>query len=329
MISVALATYNGEKYVEEQLQSILNQTRNVDEIIVVDDYSQDNTVEIVKQVLSLASCNVKIVQNEQNLGYKKNFHKAVSFCRGDFVFLCDQDDYWHQDKVSRMMQILENDEKMLCLASSFSLIDGKGYPKVEEENPLFSNHNLYRVPVKKGSLVQVPFDEMLIQNGFQGCALCIKREIVDLFVNHFTDELFHDWLINLYASMKNGLYFLNEELFDYRIHEKNTIGIVEDEGLNKMERLKKTNTLHQRTLFAKSCLQQIDVLKQQDVKVELYQPDIDKKRLFYQEHVLNLENGHPLRLLFSNFSPYYGLIKTRKARVMDIVFALARRMRIR
>lgn len=329
MISVALATYNGEKYVEQQLQSILNQTRSVDEIIVVDDCSQDNTVEIVKQVLSSASCDIKIVQNEQNLGYKKNFHKAVSFCRGDFVFLCDQDDYWHQDKVSRMMTVLENDEKMLCLASSFSLIDGNGHSKVEEDNPLFSNHNLYRVPVKKGSLVQVPFDEMLIQNGFQGCALCIKRPIVDLFVHHFTDQLFHDWLINLYASMMDGFYFLNEELFDYRIHEKNTIGIVEDEGLNKMERLKKTNTLHQRTLFAKSCINQIDLLNAQKVQVEFYQPDIFQKRAFYANHIAYLEQGNPIRLLLSNTSPYYGLIKTRKARVMDIVFAVARRLGIR
>ena len=85
MISVAMTSYNGEKYIQKQLDSILNQTLKVDEIIICDDGSTDRTVEILKQY------PVTLYQNEKNLGYRLNFKKAMELCSGDFVFLCISD----------------------------------------------------------------------------------------------------------------------------------------------------------------------------------------------------------------------------------------------
>ena len=85
MISVAMTTFNGEKYIEKQIESILNQSLSVDEIIICDDGSTDNTIELMKKY------NVQIIQNKKNLGYKLNFKKAMEKCKGDYIFLCDQD----------------------------------------------------------------------------------------------------------------------------------------------------------------------------------------------------------------------------------------------
>ena len=93
MISVAMTTYNGEKYIRKQIESILNQSMKVDEIIVCDDGSTDKTVEILKEY------PVTVYQNENNLGYRLNFKKAMSLCTHEYTFLCDQDDIWEKKKI--------------------------------------------------------------------------------------------------------------------------------------------------------------------------------------------------------------------------------------
>ena len=94
-ISVCIATFNGEKYISSQLDSILNQVVPVHEIIISDDMSTDNTIEIIK------NCNnpiIKIFINKERLGVAKNFENAIKHANGDFIFLCDQDDIWLKNK---------------------------------------------------------------------------------------------------------------------------------------------------------------------------------------------------------------------------------------
>ena len=328
MISVAMASYNGQDYIVKQLDSIRCQTKPVDQCIIVDDCSTDETVTIIencqKEHPDLPIC---LYRNEQNLGYRRNFKKAVSLTNGDYIFLCDQDDIWNLDKVEKMIDIMKTNTSILALNSSFTFIDEFDKPKEVELIPAFSNNNLYRRPVAKDALVEIPFDEMLIQNGFQGCACCMRKEIKELFLQCFTEQRFHDWLINLLASANHGLYFYNHPLFQYRVHSKNTIGINEVETLSEKDRLKKTNTLHWRTLFAQSSVESIEILE--SVYPDLYrvQPDIAKKKDFYKKHIEYLDTGKVVSLLLQNFSPYYGRIKTKKARIMDLYFALHRKSR--
>ncbi|WP_304409720.1 glycosyltransferase, partial [Faecalibaculum rodentium] len=106
MISVAMAVYNGANYIEEQLDSILNQSRAVDEIVIVDDGSSDGSRDILlrfKQKYPI----IRLFFNENNLGYLKNFTKAASLTRGDIIFFCDQDDCWYQNKVETMIHTME------------------------------------------------------------------------------------------------------------------------------------------------------------------------------------------------------------------------------
>ena len=107
MISIALCTYNGESYIVELLLSIINQTLQPDEIIICDDKSTDNTVKKTKLILDGWSGNYRLIVNESNLGYKKNFQKAISLCSGDIIFLCDQDDVWDTTKIAKTMTVFD------------------------------------------------------------------------------------------------------------------------------------------------------------------------------------------------------------------------------
>ena len=96
MISIVMATYNGETYIREQINSILNQTISDFELIICDDCSKDSTVEIIKRYKDKDK-RITLVENEKNLGFKKNFEKAISYCKGDFIAFCDQDDIWTEE----------------------------------------------------------------------------------------------------------------------------------------------------------------------------------------------------------------------------------------
>ena len=108
MISIAMTTYNGARFVEAQLRSILEQTRQPDEIVICDDGSRDDTVNIIRRIIKTSGTDrIRLIENEQNLGYIRNFYKAISLTKGDYVFLADQDDIWHRDKIEKSMAVME------------------------------------------------------------------------------------------------------------------------------------------------------------------------------------------------------------------------------
>ena len=122
-ISVAMATYNGEKYIQKQLDSILNQSHKVNEIILVDDKSTDNTREVIqKYIQQHPEMKFSFYVNEENLGYKKNFKKAMSYCRGEYIFLCDQDDIWMDDKVEKCVAYM-NEKNIDLVVTDKQIID--------------------------------------------------------------------------------------------------------------------------------------------------------------------------------------------------------------
>ena len=132
-ISVAMATYNGAQYIEEQLESIRIQTMPVDEVRICDDGSLDDTVEVICHYIREhgleSSWSVEV--NQENLGYASNFMKAVGLTNGDYVFFCDQDDIWIADRAERMIGLMEAHPDMLLLGSEFdSFVSAKDAPSV-------------------------------------------------------------------------------------------------------------------------------------------------------------------------------------------------------
>lgn len=147
MISVAMTTYNGENFVLEQINSIFHQTRNIDELIIVDDHSSDQTIPIILHLMQEhPDWSIKVYVNTKNLGYKRNFEKAIALSNGDHIFLSDQDDVWMENKVEEMMRIMETDPQIEVLASSFDLIDQDGRLLEIDEDPDRSNHNILLLP---------------------------------------------------------------------------------------------------------------------------------------------------------------------------------------
>ena len=308
MISVAMATYNGQDYIKEQLVSILNQNKRVDEIVICDDCSTDNTINIIKEFLEENSnLDIRLFINKENVGYKINFKKALSYCKGEYIFLCDQDDIWLANKVEKMIGIMETNNNIKVLASSYELIDSNG-------NITKSNTSLYKHDVKQDTLKRITFEELVVGNSFQGCSLCIRAEINDKFQTHFNEYFHHDWLLNIYASEVNGMYFYNEPLFQYRIHEKNAIGL---SGLAPVTY--DVKSLEGRLKTAKESLNNLKQLEYIDEDVYGNISEFNKYKQFYINHISNIENGYFIKLLISNLNPYYRLIKSFKGRIMDMM----------
>lgn len=216
MISVAMTSYNGEKYIKQQIESILLQSVPVDEIIICDDISKDKTAEIIKEI---NDDRIRFIVNETNLGFIANFHKAISLTNGDYIFLADQDDIWEPNKIERILDTMKSvNAKAIC--TNYKLIDGSGQPlgdKREYNIPPFVKN--VTEPIQK-----ITFSMLAYTNLVQGCTYCFTKEIKDIFLRVNNKFVPHDYQIMLIAANLNGTYFLNEELIQYRLHETNTIG---------------------------------------------------------------------------------------------------------
>ena len=119
MISLVMATYNGEKYLYEQLDSIRCQTMPPDEVIICDDCSKDSTVNMIQKYIDKYQLkHWNVCENEKNKGYSKNFSDALKLAKGDIIFLADQDDIWMLDKIEKMTDIMTSNESIELLASN-------------------------------------------------------------------------------------------------------------------------------------------------------------------------------------------------------------------
>ena len=216
MKSVAIATYNGEKYIIEQLESIRNQYEKVDEVIIQDDCSRDNTVNLVKKYIEKNHLYTwKLFVNKQNMGYCLNFFSAIKKCQGEFIFLCDQDDVWYPQKVGVMIECMEKNPKILALASSYDLCDGTG--------KLIANPGLTNVRSKSdGNVEFINFSSLMGASYIRGCTMCIRKSLMENEKEFdLGASLGHDWLLNIYACIKGKAAFINIRLSKYRVHENN------------------------------------------------------------------------------------------------------------
>lgn len=215
--SVALCTYNGERYIAEQLESILNQSIPPDEIIISDDGSKDRTLEIVAGIINTRKVNCKILKNPGPHGVTNNFLYAISVCENDCIFTSDQDDVWVNKKAETMLQIFSENERALLVFSNGELVD-------QDLKPL--NCSMWES-------VGIT-DEMLNkQNWFlyllnrcivTGAAMAFKKELL------MPDEeippcWLHDGWLAWKAAVREGLIPCAEQLILYRQHGNNVVGM--------------------------------------------------------------------------------------------------------
>ncbi len=200
--SVVLTTYNGVKYLPEQLDSLRLQTRQPDEVIVCDDCSCDATVKMVTEYIADNFLqNWKLIKNRQNKGWKKNFMDAIDMASGELVFLCDQDDVWHRDKIGIMAQVLENEPDALLVICGFQKILTDGDINCKEPSMKYHKQS----------------DN--IPQGYPGCCFCFRKAFFDRVKNAWFEKAAHDLFIRLAAWMLNGVYVCEDTLHYFRRHE--------------------------------------------------------------------------------------------------------------
>lgn len=223
MISVIICTYNGEKYIVEQLQSIMDQTVMPDEVVIKDDCSNDRTVELCQEFINTNKLDWKVLVNDRNMGYRLNFVEGLEMLKGDIIFMCDQDDCWKTNKVERMVGVINSNPGIISLASTVDRIDDKG--------EIIERHlkHPYR---KKNGLKQISEKEFLKFPQYMGMTMAIKKELVEEIDNEYADIISHDIFCNYYAIRKSGLFFLDEALTLRRSIGENTSYI---EGQTRLE----------------------------------------------------------------------------------------------
>ena len=214
-LSVAICTYNGEAYLREQLESILNQTLPVDEIILCDDGSTDNTVKIARSVLEEGKVPFRIIENGRSLGVAANFLHALKSSCGDYVFTCDQDDIWVKNKVELFATEIQKTNRLLYFSDGL-LVDGDGRSRNVKL------WDVYRVPYLESS--ESLYMKHLVRNGIvTGAAMCVSRALIDS-VDEIPTPFLHDEWLSIVATAKDSIRAINHVTFYYRQHGKNVVG---------------------------------------------------------------------------------------------------------
>lgn len=276
-VSLAMTTYNGTKYIEKQLDSLRTQTYPFDEVVICDDVSKDGTKEFVEQYIDRYSLhNWYFCQNETNLGFAENFKQAISRTTGDIIFLADQDDEWHTDKIEKMISVYMNIPAVKALACNLQFIDENSHLFIPERVP-----NWYRnmQEVSKIHVSGIDFLTICNSNFAPGCVMSFTREIADLYINtNYPLPIHHDWLLALLAASHNGYYYINDKLIDYRIHSNNAIGV---SRAKKSDSAQEQITRLQRMLMKYSLAMDTNYVdKQQLLKNVNY---VEARISFYQE----------------------------------------------
>ncbi len=215
MISIALTSYNGEKYIREQLDSILNQTIQDFEVVVCDDVSKDNTWNILQEYQQRDS-RFRIFSNEQNLGFKKNFEKAISLCKGDYIALADQDDIWTNNHLEVLINII-GDNYLAC--GNALIVDRVGESK---EYDLIKLEKLDVIPETN---IDFAYRIFLCGNPLQGACMLLKRNFLEKSLPIPEGVGYHDAWFAAVASIQNKLSYTSTIINRYRQHGENVTSV--------------------------------------------------------------------------------------------------------
>lgn len=200
MISVCIATYNGERFIREQIDSILRQLSSDDEIIVSDDGSTDNTISIIN---GIGDKRIKVIEGPRKHSPILNFECALKASKGDCIFLSDQDDVWKHNKVEVLMKLLQEYD---CILSDAEVTDSN-------LNPLYPS--LYAImQVRPGRIYNT-----IWKNGYTGCCMAFRRNVLEASLPFPKDIPMHDIWIGNVAAYKYKVKFIPDKLIYFRRHE--------------------------------------------------------------------------------------------------------------
>lgn len=210
--SLVLSTYNGARYVRDQLDSLVAQTLPFDEVLVSDDCSTDETAEIVRSCIRERGLNNwSLSVNPENRGWKRNFHDLISRASGDYVFLCDQDDIWLPEKVARMVEVMEAHSDIDLLACDVEPFYEEGSQKLTD---------MYRTP-GDGRVEAVKVDDRAVYVQRPGCSYCVRGSFIGQVKPYWDESWAHDAVLWMLAESKGSLALYRKPLVRFRRHGGN------------------------------------------------------------------------------------------------------------
>lgn len=232
-ISVCLAAYNGEKYILEQINSILPQLNDGDELLIVDDVSNDNTLDIIK---SLNSSYIKIIKNDHNLGHVKTFEKLFYLANNEIIFMSDQDDIWQPNKINVYKEYFSA-QKVLLISDNSEFIN---------ENGVKINADIIKLSGDTSMKYQTNINNIYKGTaGYYGCGMAMKKELLKIILPIPSYVESHDLWIAMVANMMRSNLHINKKTFFRRIHGKN----------DSLQKRKFSKKIYSRIVFLKSQLE--------------------------------------------------------------------------
>jgi glycosyltransferase involved in cell wall biosynthesis len=283
-VQILLSTYNGEKYIEQQLDSLLKQDYGNVEILIRDDGSKDNTISII-ETYSKQYSNIKVIKGI-NKGVISSFFELLSEASetADYFAFCDQDDYWKSSKVSRAVQLMEKEVSGVPLLY-FSRLD------IVDENLQFLKHS--QIPPRG-----VGFLNALIQNVATGCTIVFNKTMLQLFKTRVPDVnkvTMHDgWFYLLGAAFGKIIYDQESHLL-YRQHSSNALGMADNKVKSAMIRYKNFQKVGKEKPFT----------KQANEFYRLYKDELTNEKRKLIEDFINNRGSVLNRVLYSSNTPLY------------------------
>lgn len=215
-ISVVIATYNGEKYILKQLESLYMQRRKPDEVIICDDMSWDGTVEVINKYIARKQLESSwhVYVNTERLGYSGNFFSAVRKAAGDYIFLCDQDDGWFEDKIKEMTDIMEQNREIELLCSEYMpFVHGVCWQQSQNFKKIGAKKMYYN-----NNLEKLEFNKDTIAAGMEGCTMCFRKSFFDTVEKYRIPRISCNEFIWKMALCEEACYVYHKALMKRRFY---------------------------------------------------------------------------------------------------------------
>jgi glycosyltransferase involved in cell wall biosynthesis len=254
-VSVALCTHNGERFIAEQIRSVLEQSHPVNEIVLSDDASIDDTIGVVARVLEAHNASVAtpvrlvVLENDQALGVVKNFEQAIGATTGDLVALCDQDDVWLTDRIERLVGEFAARPDLVLVHSNARLIEETGEPLGYSLFDALEVTDATKHAINSGRA----FRELLHRNVVTGATAMISRPLATLAMP-FPPLWVHDEWLAILGAATAEIALVDEQLTEYRQHGGNSIGAKRLSWRDKVRLLREPRDERNRNLAARGAV---------------------------------------------------------------------------
>jgi len=294
-VDILLATYNGEKYLAEQLDSILSQTHTAWRLLIRDDDSSDSSLDIIQSYREKYPSQIILIEDEEkNLGAYQNFARLLREATNNYIMFCDQDDIWLETKVADTLKAMvdnERDATPLLVHTDLEVVD----ETLQTLQPSFVKK--MHINVKRDKL-----NQLLMRNIATGCTMMINRPLLDLILPLPEKGVIHDWWIVLVASIYGHIIYLDRATILYRQHGNNTIGASQESGWEYIQKefdfktIELIHTVQQSILLKQRYEETLPIEKKKTL--EIFTNLLENRG--YKRKLLQLKHGFLYHNIFKN-----------------------------